>query len=46
MRDGVVGYVPIHISAYSLLSSSLNLPPGVEAANFAAKDSLPCRPQG
>jgi hypothetical protein len=33
--------MPIHISAYFLLSSSWNVVPGVAAAYRAAKDSFP-----
>jgi hypothetical protein len=32
MSEGVFGYVPIHISAYSLLSSIWNFVPGAAAA--------------
>lgn len=32
ISEGIVGYVPIHISAYSLFSSIWNFVPGVAAA--------------
>jgi hypothetical protein len=35
-----------HTSAYSLDSSSLKLPPGVDAAYLAANESFPFFPQG